>query len=376
MHRPRLLALLAFLLAAPSLAAHTPAEAQAQPRGRATLSGRVVDAETGLPLPGAHVYVAASTMGTTTDAEGRFLLRPVPLGAQRVRVSMMGYEAAERDTLLTRPAPYRLAVRLKPAVVEVGRLTVDAERDSKWRKRLATFDRLFLGTSALAERSVIQNPEVLDFETRWWGRFEAEAARPLVVENDALGYRLTYFLRAFRESGARLHWDGDPLFEALAPADSAQAAAWKSARRAAYRGSLRHFLRALLADRLREEGFQVRHLRPDPFGPGRRYDEGRPARRKRLLSPGRDSTYTLLDFRGRLKVVYADEAADPAFARSRYRLSDYAPDRQVSYLEIEDGPVTVDRTGEILEADGAVLYGYWAFERTSELMIPKEYQPE
>ncbi len=58
----------------------------------AALTGTVVDAETGAPLDGANVFIAASTMGTATDAAGRFRIDRVPPGAHRLYVSMIGYE--------------------------------------------------------------------------------------------------------------------------------------------------------------------------------------------------------------------------------------------------------------------------------------------
>ena len=372
----RLLTALLVVLAAPLTAAAQTPSSGAAPRSYATLSGTVKNAETGAPLAGANVFIAASTMGTSTDARGRFLLQRVPLGAQQIRVSMVGFAAADYDTLLTRPETYRLAVRLAPTVIEAGRLSVSAERDAKWAKRLRRFERGFLGTSERAKASTILNPEVLRFDAKWWGRFTAEAARPLVIENDSLGYRLTYFLKAFKKSGGRTRWDGDPLFEPLTPADSAQAARWKRTRRAAYEGSVRHFLRALLAGRTREEGFLVYQQRRDHLRPGSPLGRRRSVRRpERFLSAGSDTTHARLRFRGLLDVVYQGEAADPAFAQSPYVLQDYGAGTQASYLELNDGAVTVDRTGEVVEPYGMTLYGYFAFERVADLMIPKDYQP-
>ena len=367
-----------FLLAASPLAAGAQGTSSgAPPESYATLSGTVTNAETGAPLPDANVFIAASTMGTSTDARGRFLLRRIPLGAQQIRVSMVGFAAADYDTLLTRPETYRLAVRLAPTVTEAGRLTVSAKRDAKWAKRLRRFERSFLGTSERTQASTLLNPEVLSFDTKWWGRFTAEAARPLIIENDSLGYRLTYFLKAFDQNGGRTRWDGDPLFEPLTPADSAQAARWQAHRRAAYKGSVRHFLRALLAGRTREEGFLVYQKRRDHLRPGSPFDGRRRVRRpERFLSADSDAAPSRLHFRGLLEVVYRGEETDPAFAQSPYVLQDYGADVQASYLELNDGAVTVDRTGEVVEPYGMTLYGYFAFERVADLMIPKEYQPE
>lgn len=349
------------------------APAAAQPAEQAALYGTVVDAETGRPLPGAHVFLAGTTHGTAADASGRFVLRQVPLGVQRLTASMVGYATTTHDTLLTAPRRYRLVLRLAPRVVEVGAVAVEAGRDRKWQRRLRTFRRRFVGESAQADSVRLLNPEAVRFDATWWGRLDAEAAEPLRLEHRALGYRITYFLKEFFSSGASVRWDGEPLFEELPPADSAEAARWDAARKKAYRGSLRHFLRALLAGRTRAEGFLVMHQRADPFRSGG-YERPRRVDPDRFVRAGADSTHARLRFRGRLLVTYLDEAADPLFARSPYLLPGRDPAVQTSMLELSDGAVTVDYAGEILEPYGAVQYGYFAFEKLADL-VPKGYRP-
>ncbi len=274
----RLLLIAALLIGGPVIAC-------AQPVG-ATLTGTVRDAETGAPLPGVNVFLAETTLGTATDARGRFVIEHVPLGQHRLYASMVGYEAAARDTVLRRTRrPYVVHVRLTPDVLALEGVTVEAERDRRWQRRLRRFERHFLGASANADSTRLLNPEVLRFDATWWGKLEVSAAAPLVVENRALGYRIRYFLEEFETTGTRTQWDGEPLFEPLVPEDSAQAARWRARREHAYRGSLRHFLRALRAGHVREAGFTMRLHRRDPFGRrGGGYDRrgrgGRGARRR------------------------------------------------------------------------------------------------
>ncbi|MDX1547179.1 MAG: carboxypeptidase-like regulatory domain-containing protein, partial [Rhodothermales bacterium] len=68
------LALLALSLA-------VPLGASAQ---HATVHGRVVDDETGAPLPGAHVIVAGTMLGTAAGPDGHYRLGRVPAGAHRL----------------------------------------------------------------------------------------------------------------------------------------------------------------------------------------------------------------------------------------------------------------------------------------------------
>ena len=59
-----------------------------------TVTGRVTDAK-GQPVIGASVIVRGTTLGVSTDAEGRFTLEvPAPAASQTLEVSYLGYETA------------------------------------------------------------------------------------------------------------------------------------------------------------------------------------------------------------------------------------------------------------------------------------------
>lgn len=268
--------------------------ASAQPSTSTVIRGRVLDAETNEPLPHTNVFVAQSMNGTVTDSTGRFRLDDVHPGAKRLYLSRVGY--ANRAVAL-RPTPGRTQVftlRLEPEVLETPPVTVSAERDEDWYERLDRFKRLFIGPSEYADDCTLVNPEVLRFEKKWWGKFEVRAEKPLIIENRALGYRLKYFLKEFEERGSVVRWDGEPLFEPLSPEDSLEAARWRQNRREAYRGSLRHFLEALLHDRLAEEQFDLYRLpRASAFRHTNRADRF-PTSRDRILEPSPDSTHHLV----------------------------------------------------------------------------------
>ena len=74
--------------------------------------GRVTDATTGSGMPSANVRVAGTTIGTTSDAEGDFVLSGVPVGQQHVLVSYIGF-ADMRQPVEVRAA---MAVRLDIAL--------------------------------------------------------------------------------------------------------------------------------------------------------------------------------------------------------------------------------------------------------------------
>ncbi len=345
----------------------------AQPDAAAVFTGTVTDAETGAPLPAAHVFLAETMNGTTTDAKGRFRLSRVPRGAHRLFVSMLGFEPAHVDTLVTEDRAYTFEVRLTPAVLEMDAITIEAKADGKWRKRLEKFTRLFIGESPNADETTILNPEVLDFEANWWGKLTARATEPLVIENRALGYRIRYFLKEFSAAGGTIRYDGEPLFEPLEPESPEEEARWEENRRRAYFGSFRHFMRAALADSLEAAGF-VAYRIPTRENPERSRVK-LPLRVPWVFEDGPTPEERTLRFYGFIEVNYLREEEDEAFLRWMGAYYRRAPENQRSWLRLTDGPTTVDHMGEVVDPYGLTVYGYFAFERVAD-ELPKEYRPD
>jgi hypothetical protein len=320
------------------------------------------------------VFVAQSMNGTVTDSTGRFHLDGVHPGAKRLYVSRVGYANRAVDFQPTPGRTQTFKIRLEPEVLQFSPVTVSAERDEEWYERLERFKRLFIGPSEHADDCSLVNPEVLRFEKKWWGKFEAQAEKPLVIENRALGYRLKYFLTEFEERGSVIRWDGEPLFEPLTPKDSLEAARWRQNRREAYRGSLRHFLDALLDDRLDEAQFDLYRLpRASAFRHTSRADRI-PTTRDRILDPSPDSMHHL-SIRGRLEVIYRGAPESEAYLEWA-DLSRRSPrEVQTSQIKLNQSHVHVDPYGEIVEPYGATLYRYFAFTTRLATLLPREYKP-
>lgn len=80
------------------------------------VTGQVVDAD-GLPLPGAAVTVAGTTLSTRTDVAGRFELGRVPSGNQVIEVSYLGFESAEQEVQVSAGTAQRVKVSLDQPTV-------------------------------------------------------------------------------------------------------------------------------------------------------------------------------------------------------------------------------------------------------------------
>ena len=340
----------------------------------ATLVGTVTDDE-GEPLVGAHVFIAVSMIGTTTDTEGGYRLTGVPLGAHRLYVSSLGFEPAGQDLLLREARVYTHDFVLQVDVIELEEgVVVEAEGDPNWKRRLEKFTRLFIGETPNAQETTILNPEVLSFSERG-GKFTAYTDDALLIENRALGYRVQYFLNDFVNERTRVRYDGEPLFEEMEPESDAQAAAWAANRRQAFIGSFRHFMLALLAGKTEEQGFTTYARQQDGMSPaGPQMSQNRyPIDANELLQPGEVAREKTLHFEGFVEVIFRGEKEDPAYLEWQQQ-SRRRPKFQTSWLTMERGPTTVDYKGDILDPYAVTLMGYLAFERIAD-DVPKEYRP-
>lgn len=350
--------------------------AHGQDAERVTLTGTVTAEDTGLPLPGAHVILAGSTTGTVTDLHGRYTLPDLPVDAYRLHVSMLGFEPTAVDTALTAPGRYIIDIVLPEAVLELQEAEVTAERDRRWERRLARFKEEFIGTSARAEQTELLNPEVLSFTSRW-GRFRAEAAAPLRLRNHALGYTITYHLTHFSSTRARIQYDGDRFYEPMEPESPEQAAAWEAAREEVYRGSLQHFLHAVMDDRVAEEGFVVYQL-PRVRSLGLRHArDGAPrfrGRTHRFFSSAADGAHYELDFRGQLEILYREAPEPPAYVEWLRDQRRVPRDFRTAYLSLNERPAAIDRYGDVVQPFAVTRYGYYAFTRVAD-SLPKAYRP-
>ncbi len=62
-----------------------------------TIVGKVTDAKTGQPLPGANVMIVGTTLGAATNTDGSYVIAKVPPGQYTVKVSFIGYKDASKN---------------------------------------------------------------------------------------------------------------------------------------------------------------------------------------------------------------------------------------------------------------------------------------
>lgn len=361
-----------------------PARAQQQVPA-AVLTGQVVDAETGTPLAGAHVFIAESMIGTTTDGEGRYRLERVPLGAHRLYASIIGFEPAFRDIMLRESRNFTFDFEMAESVAELEGITVEAKGDRRWKRRLERFTTIFVGETPNSSKTKILNPEVLDFADKG-GTLLAFASDILEIENHALGYRIQYFLKDFKAEPTRIQYDGEPLFEEMTPESPEQAKMWEENRRKAFYGSFRHFMLALLADKTEEHGFETfqRSMPQGAAGQGTfnrnavMSDTRVPFKASDLLKDTDNPNEKMLEVNGAIELIFKGELESEAYAAWQKNFGGPPGVRgerfQKSLFWQENGPTLVDYKGDILNPYGVTVSGHLAFERVAD-ELPKEYRP-
>lgn len=221
----------------------------------ATLTGRVLDAKNGQPLPFASVYINNTARGTTADSSGNYRLTNVPPGNQEVIGSLLGYQTLRQPLRLTDARPRQIDLKLIPGQL-LADVTVTARRSRAWQRQFREFSRELLGNRPQARQCQIMNSGVLSFQTEN-GHLLAEAAEPLVITNDALGYRLYYDLLHFDLYKGRMNFAGTARFEELTTTDTKQQTRWQRNRQLAYQGSLQHLLVSLLSGTHERAGYTV-----------------------------------------------------------------------------------------------------------------------
>ncbi len=105
-----------------------PLGAQDAPTGKIT--GRVVDAATGQPIPAAQIQVVGTAFGTQSGVDGRYVLLRVPAGTVTLQVRRIGY-GPKSVTGLMLPANGSLEqdISLRSADVQLAAVSVTANKE-------------------------------------------------------------------------------------------------------------------------------------------------------------------------------------------------------------------------------------------------------
>lgn len=225
------------------------------------ITGKIFDSDTKAPVAGASVFLSSSSFGTSTGADGTFALNGLRAGQYSLVVTAVGYES-NTQTILLNTEPVKLNIGLSIKVTQLNEVKITSISKSDKKAALKRFKDEFIGTDKNAGDCKITNPEVLNFTFSENKRvLEALSNDFLVIENNALGYRIKYMLKNFKSNlnTGDVNYSGSQVFEELDGGDSKKKR-WHKKRDEAYYGSARHFYRALGKDSLAAAGFKIYRL--------------------------------------------------------------------------------------------------------------------
>lgn len=243
-----------------------------------TIQGQVLDALNKTPLDGVSVYFDGSSLGTITDAQGKFELTvPSSISAPLI-VSYMGYETKSIENIQNLKEGFTAKIFLEELAVALDEVVLEPDTWSRERK-YRIFKRSFLGDDTAADRSKILNPEVLRF---YYNQKEATlyayASAPIQIQNKYLGYLLRYDLLEFELSFYTdtverewpveyiTYYSGSSFFSPLSLQTKSK---YEKHRAKIFEGSTLAFMRSLIQGRLKIDGYRFfyekKEVDPDLF---------------------------------------------------------------------------------------------------------------
>jgi hypothetical protein len=334
-----------------------------------TVRGTIRDEKSGQPLAGASVFCQNTTIGTISDNEGHFALH-LPNGGYDMVVSYTSYETklirigkggANNDSM-------SIALAAEDKSMGEAVVTFSAEVADGWNKYGQFFLDNFIGTTPNAGKCTLENKDALHFYFyKKRNRLRVKAKDPLIITNNALGYKIKYQLDSFvYEYNTKISiYTGYPLFEEMQGTPQQQEE-WKQHRFSAYTGSRLHFMRSWYDSTLDEEGFVLETAdsgAPNTFTPLTNTYNGK------LYNV--DSGDVEISFSGRLKVSYTGQAPDRKYLEERkYPLTMRA---QISAMDVPEGFV-IEENGYFYDQSAITNIGYWAWKKLAEV-LPYDYIP-
>ena len=218
-----------------------------------TISGRITDAETGGPVPGANVFFAGTTVGATSDTTGYYRLIIPGEGSYRLAISHVAYEPIFMD-IDPGKASEILNVTMEMATME--EVTVSAK--VRFRKYdIDLFWRTILGQKPSKTIQPLNPEAVYYYFDSSTGILKVTCRVPLQIVNYETGYHIYYFLNYFTHDYIKniTVWDGEYMFSELEPKSLTQKNVWDKNRKYVYSVSITKFIKSLYHNTLLEDGF-------------------------------------------------------------------------------------------------------------------------
>jgi hypothetical protein len=220
------------------------------------INGTVID-EKNQPLPGANIYFDGTTIATIADENGNFSLRSIDKINSLLAISFIGYQT---QFIKKFDSNKPLIIVLKESTNTLNEVVIKKDRFSR-KQKLQLFREQFLGQTTTGKKSTIVNEDDIYFDyDEKTSSIKAFSDKPLIINNELLGYKITYELVAFEvnfvslsinsEDVYRSYYSGLSRFEIV---NSNEKIAKQ--REKVYQGSQLHFFRNLVNNVWNKDNF-------------------------------------------------------------------------------------------------------------------------
>jgi hypothetical protein len=337
---------------------------------QSTVTGKITDAETKLPLEGASVFAQNTTKGTITDKDGNFRLH-LDKGGYELIVSFTGYVSRTINFEATADREFNLELQKADNSLSEVVIKSSNEVPDGWEKYGKFFLDHFIGTTPCADSCTLLNPQALKFfYYKRTDRLKVLATEPLQIQNRSLGYNLRYELDSFVH-----HFQSDMnsyrglcLYTPMEGSEQ-ENQLWKENREKVYYGSRLHFLRSYYDSTLKQDGFTVDLLA-----------SASATKFNRLINPYDTSYYYYNDstqdaelwFPVKASITYTKKAPEKEYLQ-QYKLP-LDVRTQISYVDLRDG-IIIKPNGYFLDQKSWINQGYWSWKNVAD-QLPYDYEPD
>ena len=158
------------------------------------ITGKIMN-EQKAPLIGVNVYFDGTTIGTITDFNGNFSLS---YGANLNALLVASSVGFQTEFITDVSNKTELNIVLHPVAQILKEVIVSRDGFSRQQK-IKLFREQFLGTTAFGKKTIIENEDDIYFEyNKISNTLTAFSEKPLIINNNALGYTINYELVNFK----------------------------------------------------------------------------------------------------------------------------------------------------------------------------------
>ncbi|WP_111669403.1 carboxypeptidase-like regulatory domain-containing protein [Algoriphagus litoralis] len=345
-----------------------------------TITGTVVDKDSGLPLPFANVFVNNTTIGAATDSEGRFRISGEFSSNIELVASFVGYITEVKTVSVKEKAVLKIDFQLAFNESNLSEVELKAKRDKSWERNLKMFKEVFLAVpdDPYGRDIEILNPWVLDFERvkpeKGYNYIKASADLPLKLSNKALGYEIDYYLQDFRMLRNASRFFGQAFYREIPAADSLSSEVWKLEKELNYRNSVRHLALSLLLKNFGSQGYELYQANPGVPKEDRTNDFYYELK-KSIIPVMPETIYTKPLGNGTYRIFLPDRIEVHHLTKtwpSDYYTNIY---HAISWILAPSGYFDVDRSGILLHPTQLVLSGYMGRQRMARA-LPLDFMPK